>query len=162
MIPEAQVSISGLTIQDGTGGEGGGIYNAGVLTVSNSTFAGNMGGAIYNTGSLIVSASTFASNTGPNFSGQEIDGTYYNEPFGSGIDNFNGGMATVSGSTFYDNTGSCIFNHYDSSVDSTITTVRVSGSTFSGNQAVDGTGIDNWGAYYRSTPAPFPTTPPLA
>ncbi len=34
-------SISGLTITDGSSGAGGGIYNGGTLTVTNSTFSGN-------------------------------------------------------------------------------------------------------------------------
>jgi hypothetical protein len=59
------VEISGLTI---TGGSGGGIYNAGTLTVSNSTITGNTsnwdGGGIYNfNGNLTVERSTISGNT---------------------------------------------------------------------------------------------------
>ena len=48
--------------------DGGGIYNDGTLTVSNSTFAGNSassgsGGGIYNHGTVTVSNSTFSGNS---------------------------------------------------------------------------------------------------
>ena len=47
------VNISGVTIRNGgTGGGGGGIFNAGILTLSNSTVSGNNagdgGGGIFN------------------------------------------------------------------------------------------------------------------
>jgi CSLREA domain-containing protein len=69
------VSINTLTIQNGftdivvgvTTKEGGGIFNFGNLTVTNSTFSGNQatdkGGAISNGGALTVTNSTFSSNT---------------------------------------------------------------------------------------------------
>ena len=63
----------------------------------------------------------------------------YSTQVGSGIYNTNGGVATVSGSTFFNNNGSGIFN--DSTVPS-MTTLAASNSTFTAN---DGGGIVNTG-----------------
>jgi len=68
--PGIRLSLNRLTIADGMGPLGGGIYNnEGVLTVSNSTFSGNdaglykEGGAINsNGGTVTVSNSTFYGN----------------------------------------------------------------------------------------------------
>ena len=59
------VSISGLTIRNGQGGEGGGILNADTATLNiiNSTLSGNtagFGGGIFNSGTLIIINSTLA------------------------------------------------------------------------------------------------------
>src|SRR4029077_3150115 len=61
------VSISGLTIRNGQGGEGGAILNAdtATLTIINSTLSGNaagFGGGIFNSGTLTIINSTFSSN----------------------------------------------------------------------------------------------------
>jgi hypothetical protein len=88
-----QVSISGLTIEDGNAGSGsgGGINNSGALTVSNCTITSNSaggGGGIFNIhGTLTVSNSTLADNSS---TGQ-----------GGGIFSF--GTLTVSNSTLADN-----------------------------------------------------------
>jgi len=101
------VVLKNLDIINGlnSGGNGGGIENAGTLTVSNSTFSGNStggdGGGIYNggTGTLTVSNSTFSGNS-----------TDY---YGGGI--YNQGTLTVSNSTFSgnfaDNSGGGILNN---------------------------------------------------
>ena len=71
------LNLNALTIADGsiTGGDGGGIYNSGSLTVTDSTFSGNSaipasyvgggGGGIYSQylGTLIVSNSSFSGNS---------------------------------------------------------------------------------------------------
>jgi predicted outer membrane repeat protein len=96
----ATASISGLTIANGgasssNGDYGGGIYNGGNLTVSNSTFINNTapqrGGAIYNaTGTLAVQNCTFITNSSSTAGGGAI---------------FNvGAQMTVTGSTFSGNT----------------------------------------------------------
>ena len=63
------VSISGVTIQNGSGGEGGGIYNIGTLTLTNSTVSGNTaganGGGIYNYSTMTITNSTVSGNTAP-------------------------------------------------------------------------------------------------
>jgi hypothetical protein len=126
------VTLSGLTIRNGNAGFvlGGGIQNAGTLTVSNSTFSGNnadFSGGIHNAGTLTVSNSTF--------SGNSADG-------GGGIFNNGVGTLTVSTSTFSGNSagnsGGGIFNNGG--------TLTVSTSTFSGNSAGNsGGGIFNNG-----------------
>jgi hypothetical protein len=68
----ADVSISGVAIANGgsasLGFAGGGIYNAGTLTLVDSNLSGNIvsfegqGGGIYNAGTLTVSNTTLASN----------------------------------------------------------------------------------------------------
>jgi len=71
VLPGNVVTITGATIQNGNPGSGfigGGIYNAGTLTVVNSAIAGNSagnGGAIYNDnlGTLTLINSTVMGNT---------------------------------------------------------------------------------------------------
>jgi hypothetical protein len=78
--PNTNVTISGLTIEDGLGSDagdfffgGGGIANLGTLTVTNSTFSGNSsgsatgttaawGGGILNLATLTVTNTTFSGN----------------------------------------------------------------------------------------------------
>ncbi len=122
-------SISGLTIANGNASSGGGINNAGTLTVSNSAFSGNSaasayGGGISNGGTVTVSNSTFSGNTAG--------------IGGGGISNGSSGIVTVSNSTFSGNTagGGGILNGGG--------TVTVSNSTFSGNMAGTGGGIYNY------------------
>ncbi|HEX6304597.1 MAG TPA: choice-of-anchor Q domain-containing protein [Anaerolineales bacterium] len=61
------VIIHGLTIKGGkVGGDGGGIYNLGSVTIANTTLsentASNNGGGIYNAGSLSLTNSTLSGN----------------------------------------------------------------------------------------------------
>ena len=60
-------SINGLIISGGqTEGPGGGIYNAGTLTLHNLTLSNNnagQGGGIWNHGTLTLTASTISDNT---------------------------------------------------------------------------------------------------
>ena len=114
------VSISGLTIRNGQGGEGGAILNAdtATLTIINSTLNGNtagFGGGVFNSGTLTITNSTFSSNMASE---------------GGGIYNSGGGVLTISNSTFSGNavseTGGGIFN---------IGTLQVANSTVSDNSA---------------------------
>jgi hypothetical protein len=90
-------TIGGLTIAGGAQGLGpigGGIYNAGTLTLSADTLSGNLaiqGGGIYNDGSgnLTVSGCTLSNNAAVS---------------GSGGGLYNVGAATVSNSTLSGNT----------------------------------------------------------
>src|SRR5262249_44766017 len=65
-------TLQDLTIRYGhpIGGAGGGIYNAGTLTLTHSTVRGNtatsVGGGIYNAGTLTLTRSTVRSNTATN------------------------------------------------------------------------------------------------
>src|SRR5262249_49884300 len=66
------VTLSGLTIADGTvvsasADYGGGLYNSGTLALNNCIFSGNTagangGGGIYNEGALTLNGCTFSGN----------------------------------------------------------------------------------------------------
>ncbi|MEO8609269.1 MAG: right-handed parallel beta-helix repeat-containing protein [Chloroflexota bacterium] len=76
-------------------GSGGGMYNAGTLTIINSTFSGNkadLGGAVYSTGTLLIINSTFSGNTG--------------QSAGGGVLNAGGGTMDIHNSVFFGNTAS--------------------------------------------------------
>ncbi len=116
-----------LTISSGSSPSvGGGIVNAGTLTVENSTLSGNSavtnGGAISNTGTLTLLNTTCSNNTANN---------------GGAI--LNSGTLTIQNSTFSNNTanaqGGAIENHGG--------TLTIEGSTLSGNTANGGGGVDN-------------------
>ena len=117
--------------------EGGGTYNAGALTVVNSTITANIanesGGGLYNyeSGNLSVTNSTISAN--------EAD------EFGGGI--YSTGTLAVTNSTIATNTagesGGGIHNGAeDDDSDSNLTLI---GSTLSENSATDGGGLSNSG-----------------
>ena len=125
----AHVTLSGLTIRNGSSSTGAGIYNSGSLAVYNSTVTGNhvstCGGGIGNNGTLTINNSTIGST----FLGNSADGS------GGGI--YNGGTLTISNATIYgnrainggggiDNLGAALINN----------------STISKNSAHVGGGID--------------------
>ena len=59
------VTISGLTIEYGKAASGGGINNAGTLTLSSDTLVNNsaaLGGGVYNSGTLTLSNVTESGN----------------------------------------------------------------------------------------------------
>ena len=130
------VNISGVTIRNGgTGGQGGGIFNVGILTLTNSTVSGNNaaggGGGILNDagGTLTLTNSTVSGN---NAAGD-----------GGGIFNNNVSTLTLTNSTVSGNTtgddGGGIINDHGS-------TATLTNSTVSGNDAGDdGGGIRNFG-----------------
>lgn len=122
-------TLNRLTIADGkaNGDYGGGVYNQGTLTVTNSTLSGNTAGygsgGIHNDGTLTVTNSSFSDNSGN---------------YGGGIGNY--GTLTVTASAFSENSagssGGGIHSNYG--------TVTVTNSTFSGNSASNsGGGISN-------------------
>ncbi|HUC35605.1 MAG TPA: choice-of-anchor Q domain-containing protein [Acidimicrobiales bacterium] len=132
-------SISGLTIEDANtvGHYGGGIYNAGSLTVSDSALTGNkalQGGGIENDGgTLTVTDSTFSSNRAVG---------------GGGIDNDGGSHAAtadITGSTFSGNIGGSGGGGIENAGITDPVTLTVIGSTFSANIATNDAGgaIDN-------------------
>ena len=148
-------TISGMAIANGTtSSQGGGINNAGTLTVTNCTLSnnstnGNAGGGIYNssTGTLSLSNSTLYGNSSASFGGGIFNAgalTVTNSTFsgneavtGGGIQN-DGGTLTVINSTFYENVtsgsggGICVENG----------TATVTNCTISGNSGGAGGGID--------------------
>ncbi len=86
---------------------GGGILNAGTLTVTNSTFINNktgatgIGGAIVNFNSLTIANSTFVGNTA-NYGGGVYNGGIPLSIFNS---TFSGNGATNGGGAVYNATG---------------------------------------------------------
>ncbi len=126
--PNRLAAISGVTIRNGyaTGayGYGGGIYNEGLLTVSNAAISGNYsdnGGGIYNRGTLTATNSTISQNMAD---------------YGGGIDNV--GTLTVTNSTISQNMG----HRYGGGIDNDgvgidyVGTLTVINSTISQNNTV--------------------------
>ena len=164
------VSMSGLSIIDGNGTFGGGLFNEGTLTITNTTFTGNSapyGGAIYTRalvghpldGILTLTGDTFSGNSATaesgaidNWAGGTVtvtDDTFTGNsaPYGGAIGNEWGSVA-VSNSTFSNNTastgaGGAIINYNPN--DDFSNSLSVVGSTISGNTAVNGGGIANGG-----------------
>ena len=130
----ATVSISGLTIcngrapdgiSGGPGGDGGGIYNAGALTLTSCTLVSNTdgngatpgpgriggnggdggnGGGIYNAGTLTVDACAFASNSA-GIGGHGGNGSHSSGGMGgSGGAIYSAGALSISSTTLSGNT----------------------------------------------------------
>jgi hypothetical protein len=95
----ATVTLSNVTIRNGYAVNGGGINNAGTLTINSSTITGNsahpIGGGIYNSGALKINNSTLSANHAGPLSLQS------NRGLGGGISNH--GTLTVSNSTLSGN-----------------------------------------------------------
>jgi CSLREA domain-containing protein len=125
------LTVMHSTIADSEGYVGGGIYNAGTLMLAYSTLTGNdasEGGGIYNRGTLTIIASTFAGNTNT-----------YSPNGGGAIANVLGNV-TMTDSIFSDNgsiLGGAIYNQNG--------TMDVAASTFSGNHA----GVFRWWDFQR-------------
>jgi CSLREA domain-containing protein len=127
------LTINDITLKNGyaNGGDpvsnlGGGIHNAGVLTVMHSTIAdseGHLGGGIYNAGTLMLAYSTLTGN----------DATSW----GGGI--HNAGVLTVMHSTIADSEGYLGGGIYNAG------TLMLAYSTLTGNDASWGGGITNQG-----------------
>ena len=143
IVSGATVAITNLTIEDGLNASGGGINNAGTLTLSNVAVSNNYtshnGGGVYNTttGTLTVYDSTISNN-----------GSYYN---GGGI--YNAGTMAVTNSTVADNgyytNGGGIDNNG---------TLNLSNSTITGNTCVSSGVGDNGGGVYNYTKTGVQTT----
>jgi hypothetical protein len=152
-----RAEIAGLTIANGTvlDDDGGGIWNAGVLTISNTVISGNQaagtcgdyncnpayGGGIFNVGTLAVSNSTVSGNSGGGaiFNARFATLTVSNSTISGntgGIVNDSHGMLTVSSSTISGNSDSGIVD---------VGTATVNNSTISGNSGNPGGGIFNEG-----------------
>jgi hypothetical protein len=171
--PTSTVGISGLGIADANGGysDGGGIANAGTLTLTDCTMNGcfceDEGGAVWNSGTLTVTGSNFSGNSAVisilgNFGTLTLSGsTFVSNDGGNGIEGIhNTGMGTIaecrfqaSGNIF--NTGTLTLT--DSMISGNSTAGRaggilnagpmtIMGCTISGNSALsDGGGIANGG-----------------
>jgi CSLREA domain-containing protein len=131
----ADVEISGVTITLGNADLGGGILNAGTLTLTDVAFgdnsATNGGGGIYSSSTATITNSAFTGNSAD---------------LGGGIYNTGGGTMTITNSTVSDNTatddGGGIVNEH---------TLTLTDSTISGNMAVFGGGIYNASGASSST-----------
>ena len=126
-------NITGVTLRNGAVPltVGGGLYNEGTLTLSNSTLSGNggafFGGGVYNDGTLTLSNSTLSGNT--------CDGP------GGGV--YNDNMLSVYSSTI---SGNDAWNGYGGGIVNK-GTLLLSLTTLSGNRASgDGGGIYNVGS----------------
>ena len=114
------VTISGLTIENGHGSDGGGISNHGTLIVNASTVSDNSaptgdGGGIFSDGALTIGSSTLSDNsTGVGRGGGLfLNGGYAtitdstisgnSAHYGTGI--YSSGNVTIIGSTIADNLG---------------------------------------------------------
>jgi len=164
------ISTSNIASNQSTGGDrglygsdgdnfGGGLYNSGTLSVSESTFTGNAGGAgggIFNYGTLTVSNSAVSGNTAGlgggicnwlaaalTVSNSTLSGNSASD--GGGIENYLTGTLTVSSSTLSGNTaavGGAISN---------VGTLTVTGSTVSRNTATGSDGALGGGIFNAST-----------
>lgn len=113
--------IHELTLQNGYAQNGGGIYNAGSLTVAQSTFKSDWasvdGGGIFNLGSAMIVNTTFNDARANGFVG-----------YGGGIANTISGTVVLSNSTFA--VGSA---RYGGGVSNRGGMVSIASSTFTGN-----------------------------
>lgn len=128
----ARVRLSNLTIRNGSADAGGGINNAGTLTINNSTISGNGatgkwgGGGIFTSSNLTINNSTISNNT-----------SSLAYAYGGGIFVY-GGTATINRSTVSANQAT-----YGGGIAVFSGTVAVNRSTLSGNQAAWGGGHFN-------------------
>lgn len=125
---DGNLTLNDTTIKEGnatgeTTGEGGGIYNSGTVTLTNSTVSGNTassgGGGICNDGTVTLTNSTVSGNTAASD--------------GGGIENF--GTLTLINSTISDNTAS---DGIGGGLDNFGVTVTLTSSIISGNSASSG------------------------
>ncbi len=153
----ATVTLAGMTVTRGFGanyapGWGGGIFNAGTLTVKDSTISDNYadeGGGIFNIGTLTVVGSTLSDNRGNVTPGGGSGG-------GIGGVDFDGNTTVINSTVTGNSSGGCggIANKTVTIADSTISdnyadsgtggicggTVSVTRSTISGNGTYEGGG----------------------
>ena len=133
------VAISGLTIANGSGQLGGGIYNPGTLTLTGVTISGNAalnGGGIHNDfGTLAIIGSTLSGNT-----------VSSNSVAGSGGAIFNrGGTVALTNSTVSGNSAIGPGGNSDSGggIITNVGAVTLTNTTITGNSGDLGGGIRN-------------------
>ena len=131
---DATLNLYSMTITNGyAAGDGGGIYNQGILTVANSTISANSGindgGGIYSQGTLTVANSTVSSNSAS---------------YGAGIFNDHGTLSvttsTINGNSAFRGGGIYNFGSVGNPGSSTLT---IANSTISQNGCGSGCGIYN-------------------
>jgi predicted outer membrane repeat protein len=151
-VPVSQtLHLRSITIANGHGTNGGGIYNAGTLIVMNSAFSGNRDGGIFNDsiGTLTVSNSAFSGNSGSGISNigtLTVTNSTFSGNGGVGGAISNNRTATVISSTFSGNGGGNGYYGGGGIFNDSSGTLTVNTSTFSGNySSTGGGGIDNFG-----------------
>jgi hypothetical protein len=158
------LTLNALTVANGNSasyyGNGGGIFNSGTLSLSNSTLSGNsatFGGGINNDGTVSISNSTLSGNSAPyggggiyndnsgtvSLSNSTLSGNSASNGDAGGIDNYVGGTVTISNSTLSGNSTSGVGGGIENYTGGT---VSISNSTLSGNSAAGYGGIYNSGA----------------
>ncbi len=149
---DTHVTIDGLTVQNGLSDVGGGVYNQGVLTISNTTIHSNTavsnGGGVFNDGSLTIHASEITENGSNTAAGIRnvnllvmTDSTVAGniaDNNGGGIVNANSGTLIVKNSTLSGNSAANIGGGINNNGVLTVTN-----STWSDNSATTGGGLRN-------------------
>ena len=151
-------SLSGLTVSDGSATNGGGIVNAGMLTITDCaidnnsalTLNSNGAGAIDNVGSMTITDSSIDNNQGDGSGGIRNDGSMTitnctiagnSADYGDGGGVNNAGSMTITGSTI-------AYNYAEFGVGglANFGSMTIIGSTIRNNSAVVNYGvIDNFG-----------------
>ncbi|BAU23101.1 hypothetical protein THC_0709 [Caldimicrobium thiodismutans] len=132
-----ELTIKNLTIKNGCDKDGGGIKNAGKLSIISSTITGNSasydGGGIYNSGTLTITGSTISGNR-----------AFY---YGGGI--YNSGTITITSSTISGNSAYGSVPPEGGGIYNTRTgTLTITSSIITGNSAgKNGGGIYNSGTF---------------
>ncbi|MGD1704380.1 DUF4347 domain-containing protein [Dapis sp. BLCC M229] len=162
VLEDASLELENVEVTDGfvTGTNGGGIYNSGTVSISNSTISGNqarndyaiyyytriVGGGIYNSGKVSISNSTITENSASygggaiyNTGTAEIsNNTIISDNSGfSGGGIYNSGTVSISNSTITENSD---FFDIAGAINNNSGTANISNSTVSNNY---GGGITN-------------------
>ncbi len=131
VISGASLTLDRIKVTNGSSTNGGGVFNDGSLTITNSTFSLNSaagdGGGIENYGTLIMTNSTF--------SGNRATGD------GGGVGNAITGTLTITDSTFSGNSSTSVSS--DGGGVYNEGTLTITNSTFSGNSTYRGGGVGN-------------------
>jgi Kelch motif len=144
IVPGETVTISGLTITNGSAGSGAGIHNDhAALTLYGCTISGNSGGGIYNDAENSGSALLEINNSSvTNNSGAGI----YNDALGGGVATMNitgTSLTNNSGGAIYSRGWLCTFCPHGTA------TVQITNSSITGNGSTP-----NGGAIYSDTGGP--------
>ena len=159
--PDVTVALSGLTIAGGSASSGGGITNAGNLTVTDLVITNNVasgsGGGVDNSGTIILNDTTVTRNQALGGSGGGIDNTssitiigstisdnlvLYDNPSiqgnGGGIEN--GGTISITDSTI---SGNSVEEGIGGGIDNSSGSLTLTNATIAGNSAAGAGGISN-------------------
>ena len=166
-ITAGTVTLEDMTIRNGNIiNNGGGIYNAGILTINNSTICDNRsysttgnstlsGGGIYNSNTLTINNSIINGNS---VSNTVTSNNVYG--YGGGIFTGSSTTLTINNSTIFGNSASAVDGSGDTKArggglvikGNSSTTVNINNSTFSGNSLTasgSGSGTEGAGIYFN-------------